>query len=163
MAKSDNWATPPDLMQTLHNEFWFNLEVCASADLRALGFDHIPYMGLDNGRDALVEPWGTYGDVCYINPPYSMLEEFTARAYTTHTLKTVMLIPAYTDTKYWWNYIHGEADEVRFLKGRLRFWENGKPGKDTARFPSALVVFDRTKAPSKGESTRYYGWNWKVS
>jgi site-specific DNA-methyltransferase (adenine-specific) len=48
-----------------------------------------------------------------------------------------MLIPARTDTKYWHQYVM-RADEVYFLKGRLKFGECD----NSAPFPSAIVVFD---------------------
>jgi hypothetical protein len=51
----------------------------------------------------------------------------------------VMLIPARTDTAWWHDYVV-KADEVRFLRGRVKFV---KPGvkSDAAPFPSAIVVF----------------------
>jgi hypothetical protein len=162
MAKSDLWMTPPDLMTVLHKEFDFTMEVCADDDRRAI--PSIPYMGLDNDRDALVHMWfrdtdGT--DVNYCNPPYSLLPEFVTAADQNSSVGTynIMLIPAYTDTKYWQDIIFKRALQIRFLKGRLRFWENGKPGKDTARFPSALVIFGGP------EWTRpeIIQWDWKAS
>lgn len=48
----------------------------------------------------------------------------------------VCLIPARTGTG-WWHRYFTRADEIRFLKGRLRFG-NAKSG---ASFPSAIVVF----------------------
>ena len=49
----------------------------------------------------------------------------------------VMLIPARTDTLAFHKYIYHKA-EIRFVKGRLRFRVNGKPG-DAA--PSMVVIF----------------------
>ena len=49
----------------------------------------------------------------------------------------VMLIPARTDTKYWHQYVM-RADEVYFVKGRLKFGDS----ENSAPFPSAVVVFD---------------------
>ncbi|MEH7246485.1 DNA N-6-adenine-methyltransferase [Neobacillus niacini] len=48
----------------------------------------------------------------------------------------VCLIPARTDTKYWHDYVM-KADEIRFVKGRLKFGGS----KNSAPFPSAVVVF----------------------
>lgn len=163
MAKSDNWSTPPDLMTMLDQEFKFDLEVCAAKDNRAL--PDVEYMGLDNGRDALgfENSWDKFGNRAYINPPYSELPAFVEGACANHHEMSiiVMLIPAYTETNYWWDYIHGIADEVRFIRRRLKFWDKGKPGKDTARFPSALVVYRRkpfgTFSP---DYTIYRAWDW---
>jgi hypothetical protein len=48
----------------------------------------------------------------------------------------VFLIPSRTDTAYWHDYIM-QADEIRFLRGRLHF--DGV--KNSAPFPSCVVVF----------------------
>lgn len=47
-----------------------------------------------------------------------------------------MLIPARTDTRWFHRYIYNQQ-EVRFIKGRLRF--NG--AKYNAPFPSMIVIF----------------------
>lgn len=157
MAKSDNWSTPPDLIKVLRQEFKFTLEVCAAADNRAM--PDLPYMGLDNGLDAVHNEWGELGGFWFCNPPYSELPFFTRRAADMYYQQRpgVLLIPAYTDTNYWWDYINGFAD-VRFLKGRLKFWLDGKPGKDTARFPSAIVVYQKI---DHQPPLAWYGWDWK--
>jgi site-specific DNA-methyltransferase (adenine-specific) len=51
----------------------------------------------------------------------------------------VMLLPARTDTKAFHRYILPYA-EIRFIEGRLRFENEGKPG-DSAPFPSMVVIF----------------------
>jgi hypothetical protein len=48
----------------------------------------------------------------------------------------VCLVPARTDTGWWWE--HCRYGEVRFLRGRVRF--GGE--RSGAPFPSAVVVFD---------------------
>lgn len=156
---SDNWSTPPALVKVLREEFKFTLEVCASAENRAM--PDLPYMGLDNGLDAMHNSWGQQGDFWYCNPPYSQLPAFVNRAYTQYCEQRpgVLLIPAYTDTKYW-DAVIGDVADVRFLKGRLRFWIDGKPGPTTARFPSALVEYPslvRWTQPQWGI------WDWKAA
>ena len=51
----------------------------------------------------------------------------------------VCLIPSRTDTTYWHDYIFDEADDIRFLKGRLKFGDS----KNSAPFPSAIIVYKR--------------------
>src|SRR5687768_6744625 len=113
MGKSDNWQTPPDLIKVLRQRYSFSHEICAAADNRAM--PDLPYMGLDNGFDALEHTWppGTH----YCNPPYSKLPAFVARANLTAAMgsKVILLIPAYTDTKYWQDIIDGSAQDVYFL------------------------------------------------
>ncbi len=50
----------------------------------------------------------------------------------------VMLIPARTDTRWFHEYILGQA-EIRFVKGRLCFGD----GMGRAPFPSMIVIFKR--------------------
>lgn len=52
-----------------------------------------------------------------------------------------MLIPARTDTKAFHEYILGKAQEIRFIKGRLKFEIDRKASKEAAPFPSMIVIF----------------------
>lgn len=158
MAKSDNWQTPPDLMQVLNQRYKFTTEVAAAADNRAL--PGLPYLGLDNGLDAL-DPNNPWGEMNYCNPPYSKIGPFVeaAERQARYCQSTLLLIPAYTDTKYWQGIIDYAAQDVELLRGRLRFWDNGKPGKDTARFPSATVLF--TPYGIYMGHPNYRCWDWK--
>lgn len=118
--KSDEWSTPPDLFAALAEEFGrFDLDAAATS---ATALAHRYYTAEDDG---LVQPWS--GTV-WCNPPYSRVGAFV-----------VVLVPARTDTK-WWHESAVEADEIRFLRGRLRFG-NAKAG---APFPSAVLVFRPT-------------------
>jgi hypothetical protein len=47
----------------------------------------------------------------------------------------VCLIPSRTDTKWWHDYAM-QADEIRFVRGRLKF-----NGMGPAPFPSAIAIF----------------------
>nr|DAO36849.1 MAG TPA: DNA N-6-adenine-methyltransferase [Caudoviricetes sp.] len=51
-----------------------------------------------------------------------------------------MLIPARTDTSYFHDYIYGKA-EIRFIRGRLKFTDESGQEKDTAPFPSMVVIY----------------------
>ena len=63
-----------------------------------------------------------------------------------------MLIPARPDTQYWHDYIlNGKADEIRFIRGRLKFTDEDGNGRDAAPFPSALIVWrgpDKARKPT---------------
>ena len=156
MAKNDNWSTPPELIKVLDAEFHFTLEVCAAADNRAL--PNIPYMGLDNGRDALVEPfWGNPGEVCYCNPPYSMKIAFVQKAFTQVDRTIVMLLPVDSDTSAWQDVIGQTAHEIRLLRGRLSFLLYGKK-QSTARFPSAVVIWRPYKGSMYGANVSFWDW-----
>lgn len=61
-----------------------------------------------------------------------------------------MLLPARTDTAWFHDYIY-KKEEVRFIRGRVRFELDGEVVKDksgraqSAPFPSMVVVFRRKK------------------
>lgn len=51
----------------------------------------------------------------------------------------VCLVPSRTDTKWWHDYAM-KGNEIRFIKGRLKFGNS----KNSAPFPSAIIVFGKT-------------------
>lgn len=94
-------------------------------------------------QDGLCKPWP--GRV-WCNPPYGReICAWVARGASAYVgFKgapdlCVMLLPARTDTKWWHDYVIPYAAEVRFIRGRLKFGGS----KNSAPFPSALVVFRR--------------------
>lgn len=153
----DDWETPTDLFADLHREFDFALDVAATVGNRKVA----NYIGPGNPneqlRDALRVSWadllhhmGYQGRACWCNPPYSrgLQSRFIAKAASEaleHGVRTVMLIPARTDTAAFHRHVwDGERHELRpwvtglrFLKGRVRFVgaTHGAP------FPSMVVVF----------------------
>jgi hypothetical protein len=81
-----------------------------------------------------------------MNPPYGReIGDWMRKAYESSLdgATVVCLVPARTDTRWWWDYaIKGE---VRFVKGRLRFTGGNKnnPSSHNAPFPVAVIVFGR--------------------
>jgi hypothetical protein len=121
-SASQHWATPEKAYQDLNAEFHFDYDPCP----------------LKSDRDLKLETWGKR---VFLNPPYGRETETWLRLAYNHSRKgnlVVCLIASRTDTK-WWHEIVMKADEIRFLRGRLRF--NGS--KINAPFPSAVVVFGK--------------------
>jgi len=133
---SDNWQTPAALFQQLDAEFHFDLDAAACANTAMVGH----YIGPDREdpalRDALSISWPAHR-MAWLNPPYGQIAAFMKKA--SEEAPCVCLIPARTDTRWWWNYVL-KAHEIRFLKGRLKFLSDGKE-LSSAPFPSAVVVF----------------------
>jgi site-specific DNA-methyltransferase (adenine-specific) len=82
----------------------------------------------------------------FCNPPYGRhIQDWVRKGYEESQKPgtiVVMLIPARTDTSYFHDYIfNGKADEVRFLRGRLKFTDEDGNAKDAAPFPSAVIVW----------------------
>jgi len=134
---SVEWPTPQKLFDELDAEFHFDLDVAASKrNAKCVEF----YTAADNG---LLKPWAGKAwakpTVCFCNPPYGPdLKKWIAKAYQESELgaTVVCLVPARTDT-IWFHSYALKADEIRFLRGRLRFGD----GKGRATFPSMVVVF----------------------
>lgn len=130
-SASDKWATPMDVYEALNAEFGtFTLDPCATAETAKCADWY--------GEDGLDRPW--CGRV-FVNPPYGrVIGEWVAKCHLAakegEAAIVVALLPSRTDTRWWHEHVM-EADEIRFLKGRLHFsgHQNGAP------FPSAVVVW----------------------
>jgi site-specific DNA-methyltransferase (adenine-specific) len=118
-----DWQTPDDTFKALDDEFHFMFDP-AMPNYKELNFD------------GLTDNWGSCN---FVNPPYGReLPKWIAKGYSEYQRgKTVVfLIPSRTDTRWWHDYCM-KADEIRFIKGRLKF----KGAKNSAPFPSAIVIF----------------------
>ena len=128
-SKSNEWSTPPDYFNVLNKEFNFTLDPCCTR--KSAKCDK--FYTLED--DGLSKDWSN--EIVFMNPPYGReIKNWIKKAYE-ESLKgaiVVCLVPARTDTIYWHEYCM--KGEVRFIKGRLKF-----SGKNSAPFPSALVVF----------------------
>jgi phage N-6-adenine-methyltransferase len=128
-SETDDWATPQGLYDLLDTEFGFQLDVCASEQNAKCE----RYFTRDD--DGLTRTWE---GVCWMNPPYGAeIGQWVAKAHESSKAgaTVVCLVPARTDTHWWWN--HARYGEVRFLRGRLKFGDS----ENSAPFPSAVVVF----------------------
>tara|TARA_B100001094_G_scaffold185729_1_gene179927 strand:- start:6133 stop:6606 length:474 start_codon:yes stop_codon:yes gene_type:complete len=133
-SKTGNWATPQEFFNKLDWRFGpFDLDPCASThNTKCANF-------YTEAEDGLTKDWS--GHISFVNPPYGRgIDKWIKKAYEssqTPDTKIVMLIPARTDTRYWHDYVM-KASEIYFVKGRLKFGDS----KNSAPFPSAVVVFD---------------------
>lgn len=130
--RSDEWTTPQYVFDGLNEEFHFTLDAAATAEnAKCPKF----YTRLNDG---LEQSWKN--ETVFVNPPYSALKKWIAKAHLTSETGTtvVMLIPARTDTAAFHDYIYKKPNvEIRFIRGRLRF----SGSKQNAPFPSMVVVF----------------------
>ena len=133
-SKKMDWATPQDFFDRLNAEFRFTLDPCAD------DFNHKCEKYYTEAQDGLKQDWSDERVFC--NPPYGKeVSKWVKKCFDeTHTGDcelAVMLLHARTDTRWFRDYIYHKADEVRFVKGRLKFG-----GQTTnAPFPSMVVVF----------------------
>ena len=125
----DDWETPQDLFDELHNQYGFTIDVCANESNKKCKTYY------DKTLDALKQKWS---GVCWMNPPYGReIGKWMKKAYeeSKHGAVIVCLVPARTDTAWWHDYAANGS--IKFLRGRLKF----KGAKYNAPFPSAIVVF----------------------
>ena len=143
---SDEWSTPLDLYASLDAEFHFTLDAAATAEnARSPTF-------LTRAENALLARWSLIPShrvgrpIIWLNPPYSKIKLFIAKAAeeAARGCTVVCLAPSRTDTRWFHTYIWDAVShrpqpyvEVRFLRGRLKFGE----GRGSAPFPSMLVIF----------------------
>ncbi|WP_165820836.1 DNA N-6-adenine-methyltransferase [Pueribacillus theae] len=134
-SRSSDWETPQDFFDELDKEFNFTLDPCAShTNAKCDKY----FTKEDNG---LLQDWS--GETVFMNPPYGReIKDWVRKAYEESLKGTtvVCLLPARTDTRWFHDYIYGNA-AIRFIKGRLKFGG----AKNSAPFPSMVVIYDRGK------------------
>jgi site-specific DNA-methyltransferase (adenine-specific) len=116
-----DWQTPKAVYDELDKEFNFTFDPCPVQP---------PFNGLDIA-------WGVSN---FVNPPYGReIGKWIAKGFHEWQMfgrGVVFLIPSRTDTLWWHEYVM-KADEIRFVKGRLKFGD----AKSGAPFPSAIVIY----------------------
>ena len=139
-SATDLWATPQDLFDKLHAQYDFELDVCATPEnAKCRRFFTV-------ADDGLAQIWSGR---CWMNPPYGrMIGAWMAKAFRSASAGSlvVCLVPARTDTAWWHDY--AMKGRIEFLRGRLKFGGH----KNSAPFPSAIVVFDG-RLPDFGSKT----------
>ena len=127
--------TPGALYAALDAEFGFTLDAAASpANALARRFFTVE-------DDAFSRSWAD--EVVWLNPPFGNgLGEWLRKAWEESGAgaTVVVLVPSATDLSWWHEYVVN-ADEVRFIRGRVRFWRESGRGNGNAFFPCSLVVF----------------------
>lgn len=130
-SKTDLWATPQPFFDRLNAEFTFTLDPCSDGNNAKC---QRYFTAKENG---LAQDWSK--DTVFMNPPYGRaIGNWIRKAYeeSERGAMVVALIPSRTDTRYWHDYVM-KADEIRLVKGRLKFGDGSSP----APFPSAVVIF----------------------
>lgn len=136
-SKSNEWTTPQYLFDELNEEFNFTLDPCATDENAKCS----KYFTIED--DGLSKDWSN--DVVFMNPPYGReIKKWIKKAYeeSLNGATVVCLIPARTDTTYWHDFIFDKTDDIKFLKGRLKFGNS----KNSAPFPSAIVIYECKEA-----------------
>lgn len=139
-SKTDLWATPQAFFDELNEEFTFDLDTCAIADNAKCARFFSPE------EDGLAQDWTDC--IAWCNPPYGREIGKWVKKAAESRARVVMLLPARTDTAWFHDYIYGKA-EIRFVRGRLKFGD----GKNSAPFPSMVVIFEHLFRRDEGRET----------
>ena len=126
-----DWRTPSLVFEDLHAEFEFTVDACSS-DKNALLPRH-----WTEADEPLLRSW--MGERVFMNPPYGkQIARWMEKAWTEAEAADliVALVPSRTDTAWWHDYAM-KADEIRFIRGRLKF----NDGLNKAPFPSTLLIW----------------------
>ena len=124
--------TPKYLFDKISSIFNFSLDICALPENAKCENYYTPK------DDGLSKPWR--GGV-WCNPPYGReISSWVKKAYEKSQKEynsfVLMLLPARTDTKWWWEYVQGKAT-LFFIKGRVKFGDHNVG----APFPSVLALY----------------------
>ena len=124
--------TPKYLFDRISSIFNFSLDACALPENAKCESYYTPK------DDGLSKPW--MGGV-WCNPPYGReISSWVKKAYEESQKEynnfVLMLLPARTDTKWWWDWVQGKAT-LFFVKGRVKFGDHNVG----APFPSVLALY----------------------
>lgn len=144
-AGSDRWGTPRALFDALNDEFDFTVDAAADFSNALLCDFYGP--GSAEHEDALTIDWTYYANGekparAFLNPPFSLGAKFIEKAVeqAARGCLVVCLLPANKSEQGWFHeLVLPWADEVRFIRGRLKYEREG--GAVGATFPSCIVVF----------------------
>lgn len=134
-SASDEWATPQAFYDAQHAIHAFTLDPCCTHE-NAKCAKHYT-----QAEDGLKQDWSK--DRVWMNPPYGRVIGIWMRKAYEESLRgafVVCLVPARTDTSWWHDY--AAKGSVTFIRGRLKFGGH----KNSAPFPSAVVIFQPSKA-----------------
>jgi len=111
LKNHDNWQTPKEFYDKLNLEFNFDFDPCP-----------LNKNEIKQENNALLIDWGQRN---YINPPYSIKLK---KAFVLKALEEskkgklcVLLLPVSTSTKLFHEIIQPNANEIRFIQGRIKF------------------------------------------
>jgi phage N-6-adenine-methyltransferase len=133
-STTDLLSTPQAFYDKLHKEFRFTLDPCATDD------NHKTMKYFTEAQDGLLQSWDN--ENVFMNPPYGrVIGQWMKKASEASGGVVVCLVPSRTDTRWWHDYVIGRADEIRYIRGRLKFGTQ----TNSAPFPSAVVIYRRTR------------------
>lgn len=153
-SNSQNWSTPNDFFDNINRSFGFSFET----DLAASAENTKCRNYFTKEDNSLTRRWPTD---CWnwLNPPYGRELPFwcekVQRENEYFLVKTVMLVPARTDTQWFHQHVMNKAEAIYFVEGRIKFIDEfGQVGKQPG-FPSIICIYDLMPIPNHGRGTKF--------
>lgn len=130
--KKQDYNTPSQIYKVLDAEFHFDCDPC------------LVHNGSIVEKDMLGSDWGQSN---FVNPPYKYIEKWIKKGFEEWKKAKVIvfLIPSRTDNSWWHDYVMTYAEEVRFIRRRIKF----EGAKWDAPFASCIVIFRSNKGLTK--------------
>lgn len=135
VGATDNWLTPPHILEALGGAESFDLDPC-TPDIQPWPTARNRYVRADDG---LSKPW--FGRV-WLNPPYyaHVIGKWLAKLAEHDRGCTIIF--ARTETAAFFNHVWGSASALLFLRGRLNFhYPTGERAKANSGAPSVLCAY----------------------
>jgi len=144
--KTGNFGTSPWSLESLVKEF--NLQEDYAADSQ----NHCLIQYVDREHDALTYKWQSDG---WLNPPYENQKtwvEYAIKQVIKNKITVVMLLWVHTEARYFQELImqidqfgdriigQNHKAEMRYIRGKVRYWNDSKPSKDRAFFGSCIAI-----------------------
>lgn len=131
VAASHVWLTPPEILAALGP---FDLDPCASTQ-QPWPCAKKSYTYHDDG---LRQPWE---GMVWLNPPYGPHAQRWLNKLAEHGTG-IALVPARTETRWFFSQVWGKASALYFPEGRLSFLRpDGRPGIGNSGHSSVFVAY----------------------
>jgi phage N-6-adenine-methyltransferase len=139
-ASKDNWETPTILFKQIDSIYGtFDLDASVSDG----GNNAKVANYITESEDALSIEWSTRGKRIWCNPPYKGIETWLEKAIEAREQGSFCCLLAHvrSDTRWWHSYVM-KANEIVFIKSRIRFVSAESRETSNSPFPSCLLIFD---------------------
>jgi hypothetical protein len=143
----DSWCTPPELVKVIYQLGGGRLALDPCSNPYATTEPQLKFSKEDNG---LEKDWAeelksrNLKGLVYVNPPYDTetLEKVATHCVEQHKrgLEILALVPCKLDQEWWQDTVFETVNAVCFVKGRIKFWEEGRP-KSGAPMPCAFIYW----------------------
>lgn len=144
-----DYGTPPELLTSVRKRLHvtqFAVDLAASAE------NTVAPEYFTEAQDSLVQPWHVFSGWCWLNPPFSDIEPWVAKACNEAEkgANIVMLVPASVGSNWWSAYVEHYSYQI-FLNPRLTFVG------ETTPYPKDCALLIYTPLTLTGNEC----WRWK--